>query len=247
LAAPLERPIPGRLKKVRWDADEEFRDAESRASVTCPKRRAKSAPRNRRNSEIEISDIRSLTPWPEQGISPGPSLAARIVRLRTTSPKTSSSSATSEHGARGATSIAATPRPSITTSRSPCRPTQPSVDQFEKRHQAVCSSFAVAAVVGQQLRLRTMTTYSGPATLVLVDGARVPGVASLRTDDRADPPGWSGSFRPDRGGDDLRNAGDGLELELAFEQAGPVAVTGVRRLLATQVLVSLLGRGPAPF
>ena len=92
-----------------------------------------------------------------------------------------------------------------------------------------------------------MTTYSGPATLVLVDGARVSGVASLRTDDRADPPGWSGSFRPDRGGDDLRNAGDGLELELAFEQAGPVAVTGVRRLLATQVLVSLLGRGPAPF
>jgi len=91
-----------------------------------------------------------------------------------------------------------------------------------------------------------MTTYSGPATLVLVDGARVSGVASLRTDDRGNLPGWSGSFRPDRGGDDLRNASDGLELELPYERA-PVAVTGVRRLLATQVLVSLLGRGPAPF
>jgi hypothetical protein len=92
-----------------------------------------------------------------------------------------------------------------------------------------------------------MTTYSGPATLVLVDGARVPGMASLRTDDRGDLPGWRGSFRPDQGGDDLRNASDGLELELPSEEAGSVAVTGVRRVLATQVLVSLVGRGPAPF
>ncbi|WP_084598601.1 hypothetical protein [Actinoplanes subtropicus] len=92
-----------------------------------------------------------------------------------------------------------------------------------------------------------MTTYSGPATLVLSDGARVVGVASLRSDERGGPQGWSGSFRPDRGGDDLRNATDGLELELPSEEAGPVAVTNVRRLLATQVLVSLVGRGPAPF
>lgn len=48
-------------------------------------------------------------------------------------------------------------------------------------------------------------------------------------------------------GEDLRYASDGLELELPFEGAGAVAVTGVRRLLATQVLVSLVGRGPAPF
>jgi hypothetical protein len=28
---------------------------------------------------------------------------------------------------------------------------------------------------------------------------------------------------------------------------GTVAVTGIRKLLATQVLMSLAGRGPAPF
>ena len=31
------------------------------------------------------------------------------------------------------------------------------------------------------------------------------------------------------------------------DQIGTVAVTGVRKLLATQVLISLTGRGPAPF
>jgi hypothetical protein len=38
-----------------------------------------------------------------------------------------------------------------------------------------------------------------------------------------------------------------LQLELPYDQIGAVAVTGVRRLLATQVLLSLVGRGPAPF
>jgi len=32
-----------------------------------------------------------------------------------------------------------------------------------------------------------------------------------------------------------------------YDQIGTVAVTGVRKLLATQVLISLAGRGPAPF
>ena len=93
----------------------------------------------------------------------------------------------------------------------------------------------------------TMTAYSGPATLILVDGARVAGMASLGTNHRGDLNGWGGTFRPDQVSADLRNASDGLQLELPYDQIGAVAVTGIRRLLATQVLVSLSGRGPAPF
>jgi hypothetical protein len=92
-----------------------------------------------------------------------------------------------------------------------------------------------------------MTSYSGPATLILVDGARVAGVASLATDHRGEFNGWSGTFRPDQVSTDLRNASDGLQLELPYEEIGSVSVTNIRRLLATQVLMSLVGRGPAPF
>jgi hypothetical protein len=92
-----------------------------------------------------------------------------------------------------------------------------------------------------------MTAYSGPATLVLVDGARVPGMASLATNQHGDLSGWSGTFRPDRVSTDLRRASDGLQLELPYEEVGDVTVTSVRRILATQVLMSLVGRGPAPF
>jgi hypothetical protein len=92
-----------------------------------------------------------------------------------------------------------------------------------------------------------MTSYSGPATLILVDGARVDGMATLRTNDRGDLKGWTGQFRPDQVSTELRNAADGLQLELPYEEIGSVAVTGMRRLLATQVLMSLEGRGPAPF
>jgi hypothetical protein len=92
-----------------------------------------------------------------------------------------------------------------------------------------------------------MTTYSGPATLILHDGARVAGMASLGTNRRGNLDGWSGTFRPDQASAVLRDAGDGLQLELPYEQVGAVAVTGVRSLLATQVLMSLVGRGPAPF
>ena len=100
---------------------------------------------------------------------------------------------------------------------------------------------------GERLPLRVMTTYSGPATLILNDGARVAGMASLRTNDRGDLGGWTGSFRPDQVSTELREASDGLQLELPYEEIGAVSVTGVRRLLATQVLMSLVGRGPAPF
>ncbi|MFC5002366.1 hypothetical protein ACFPIJ_31600 [Dactylosporangium cerinum] len=92
-----------------------------------------------------------------------------------------------------------------------------------------------------------MTTYSGPATLILANGARVTGMASLGTNNRGNLNGWSGTFRPNEVNAEVRNATDGLQLELPYEQIGTVAVTNVRRLLATQVLMSLAGTGPAPF
>ncbi|WP_051808866.1 hypothetical protein [Actinoplanes subtropicus] len=91
------------------------------------------------------------------------------------------------------------------------------------------------------------TTYSGPAKLILADGACISGMASLSTNQRGGIDGWSGTFRPDKITTDLRDAGEGLQLELPYDRAGTVAVTGMRKLLATQVLMSLAGRGPAPF
>jgi hypothetical protein len=92
-----------------------------------------------------------------------------------------------------------------------------------------------------------MTSYSGPARLILPDGTRVAGMASLSTNQRGGLNGWEGKFRPDQANADVRNATDGLQLELPYDQVGAVAVTKVRKLLATQVLMSLEGRGPAPF
>ena len=92
-----------------------------------------------------------------------------------------------------------------------------------------------------------MTTYSGPATLILADGERVAGMASLGTNHRGDLQGWSGTFRPDKTGTAVQNAGDGLHLELPHEEIGAVAVVRVRNVLATQILLSLVGSGPAPF
>ena len=94
-----------------------------------------------------------------------------------------------------------------------------------------------------------MTTYSGPARLILIDGTRVAGTVSLSTNQTGGLGGWGGKFRPDQAGTDLRDAGeaDGLQLELPYDQIGNVAVTGIRKVLATQVLISLAGRGPAPF
>jgi hypothetical protein len=92
-----------------------------------------------------------------------------------------------------------------------------------------------------------MTTYSGPARLVLVDGTCVPGMASLSTNQRGGLNGWGGTFRPDQTSADLHAAGDGLQLELPYDQYGTVAVTNVRKLLATQLLMTLVGSGAAPF
>ncbi|MEU8820888.1 hypothetical protein [Actinoplanes sp. NPDC048796] len=92
-----------------------------------------------------------------------------------------------------------------------------------------------------------MATYSGPARLTLVDGTQVSGMASLSTNQRGGLDNWGGTFRPDQVTDEIRNAGDGLSLELPYDQTASVSVTGVRRLLATQILVSLTGSGPAPF
>lgn len=71
-------------------------------------------------------------------------------------------------------------------------------------------------------------------------------MASLGTNHRGDLNGWSGTFRPNAASMDVRNVSDGLQLELPDEQIGAVAVTSVRKVLATQVM-SLVGRGPAPF
>jgi hypothetical protein len=92
-----------------------------------------------------------------------------------------------------------------------------------------------------------MTTYSGPARLILADGTSVTGMASLSSNQRGRLDGWGGTFRPDQTNADLGDEGDGLQLELPYDQIGTVAVTGVRKLLATQVLIALSGRGPAPF
>ena len=92
-----------------------------------------------------------------------------------------------------------------------------------------------------------MTTYSGPARLTLVDGTHVSGMASLSTNQRGGAGNWGGTFRPDRSDAEISDGADGLQLELPYDQIGPVTVTGVRKLLATQILVSLSGTGPAPF
>jgi hypothetical protein len=92
-----------------------------------------------------------------------------------------------------------------------------------------------------------MTSYSGPARLILVDGACISGMASLTTNQRGGLNGWGGTFRPDEITTDLRDAAEGLQLELPYERVGTVAVTGTRKLLATQLLMSLTGHGPAPF
>jgi hypothetical protein len=72
-------------------------------------------------------------------------------------------------------------------------------------------------------------------------------MASLSTNQRGGVDSWGGTFRPDQVSANLREADDGLSLELPYDNIGAVAVTGVRKLLATQILMSLAGSGPAPF
>ena len=92
-----------------------------------------------------------------------------------------------------------------------------------------------------------MTTYSGPARLTLADGACISGMASLAAKQHGRLNGWGGTFRPDEITADLRGALDWRQLELPYDRVGTVAVTGTRKLLATQLLMSLEGSGPAPF
>ena len=92
-----------------------------------------------------------------------------------------------------------------------------------------------------------MVTYSGPAQLILADGTRVRGTASLKMNRHGGPPGWGGTFRPDVATAATGAAASDLQIELPYEEIGHVAVTGTRRVLATQVLMSLAGRGRAPF
>jgi hypothetical protein len=95
--------------------------------------------------------------------------------------------------------------------------------------------------------VNTVNNYSGPARLILVDGTRVPGTASLKVNPHGRAPGWGGTFRPDQTTDATRDAANGLQIELPYDQIGEVTATGTRRLLATQILISLAGHGPAPF
>jgi hypothetical protein len=92
-----------------------------------------------------------------------------------------------------------------------------------------------------------MSTYSGQARLILPDGTRVPGTVSLKMNRHGGPPGWGGTFRPDEATDATRAATKDLQIELPYEEIGRVTVTGTRSLLATQILMSLAGDGPAPF
>ncbi|GAA2576946.1 hypothetical protein GCM10010435_61370 [Winogradskya consettensis] len=92
-----------------------------------------------------------------------------------------------------------------------------------------------------------MTTYSGPARLILPDGTPFAGMASLSTNYSGGQTTWSGTFRPNQATAELQDVSDELRLELPYEQTGAVAVTGVRKFLASQVMMSLAGRGPAPF
>lgn len=94
--------------------------------------------------------------------------------------------------------------------------------------------------------VKHMSTYSGPARLILADGTRVPGTASLKMNQHGRSPGWGGTFRPDQTTAATREATDGLQIELPYE-VGEVRVIGTRSLLATQILMSLTGHGPAPF
>lgn len=78
-----------------------------------------------------------------------------------------------------------------------------------------------------------MNAYSGPARLILADGTRVPGMASLKLNPHGRAPGWGGTFRPDQTTAATRDAASGLQIELPYEQIGDVTVTGTRRLLAS--------------
>ncbi|GII23511.1 hypothetical protein [Planosporangium mesophilum] len=94
-----------------------------------------------------------------------------------------------------------------------------------------------------------MATFAGLATLVLVDGTRQQGIATLRSG-RPEPGGprpWSGSFRPDDPGADLvGSVGANLPIELPTGETGEVVLAGVEGA-GQDAAVRLVGSGPPPF
>ena len=94
-----------------------------------------------------------------------------------------------------------------------------------------------------------MSTYTGPATLLLADGARESGTANLRTDDARNGRlrSWDGNFSPDNPTIDLFNSiGGNLPLELPNGQTGEVLLQSLNGT-ASGVIIRLPGSGPQPF
>ncbi|NJC70268.1 hypothetical protein HC031_11180 [Planosporangium thailandense] len=94
-----------------------------------------------------------------------------------------------------------------------------------------------------------MATYTGLATLVLADGAREQGLATLRST-RAEPGRprpWSGSFRPDDPSAGCVDAvGATVPIELSIGGAGEVLLEGVEGT-GRDATVRVVGSGPPPF
>jgi hypothetical protein len=90
-----------------------------------------------------------------------------------------------------------------------------------------------------------MATFTGLVTLVLADGARQQGIATLRSGrpEPGSPRPWSGSFRPDDPGADLvGSVGANVPIELPTGETAEVLLAGVEG-----ADVRLLGSGPPPF
>ncbi len=94
-----------------------------------------------------------------------------------------------------------------------------------------------------------MNSYSGPATLILTNGTRVPGQATLQArTSGAGMQSWQGRFRADDNTADVFNAvGGTLPLELPTGTTGTVLVQNLDNVLSAQPALTLLGSGAAPF
>jgi|1185.fasta_scaffold368359_1 hypothetical protein len=93
-----------------------------------------------------------------------------------------------------------------------------------------------------------MTSYDGPATLILTNGDRAPGRTSATTSMRGGIQSWSAAFAPDDPSIDVLNASGGCRLELPDGRAGDVLVANTGNLLGgTTMRLTLTGNGPAPF
>ncbi len=94
-----------------------------------------------------------------------------------------------------------------------------------------------------------MTTYSGPATLILADGTRVAGTAALQS--RVSGTGmqsWRGRFQAHDSTADVFNAvGGTLPLELPGGATGTVLVQNLDNVVSPRPALTLVGSGPVPF